>query len=222
MDLPALPDLTEVRAQANKALGLRDALDQQIEENSQKIKDLENEEELLDLVCNLIRRLIDIEVTDGVKAVEKLQSEGLQEIFYDQDLSVRAEVEELRGKVSVTLLTQRKRKDGTVVEGVVDQSFGGSVLTMQSILMRITVIFRREMRPILFLDETLGAVANQYVDRAAKFLSKLCEKLDLDILLIAHDEALVNAADHAYYVTYSGDKAHFKKISALEMQETKK
>lgn len=219
MDLPDLPDLTEVRAKANKALGLRDALDQQIAENERKIKALENEEQLLELVANLIRQLIDIEVTDGVKAVEKLQSEGLAEIFYDQELSVRAEVEESRGRVSVTLLTQRKQKDGTIVEGVVDQSFGGSILTMQSIMMRITVIFRRNMRPVLFLDETLGAVADRYVDRAGKFLSTLAKRLGLDILLISHDEALVNAADHAYYVTYSGDRAHFREISASELRE---
>jgi len=220
--LPELPDLTEIRAKANKALGLRDALDQQIEETQRQIKELEEEEELLGLVAALIRQLIDAEVTDGVKAVQKLQSEGLAEIFYDQDLSVRAEVEESRGKVSVTLLTQRKRKDGTIVEGVVDQSFCGSVLTMQSILMRVTVIYRHNMRPVLFLDETLGAVANKYVDRAARFLSALCKRLHLDVLLITHDEALVNAADHAYYVTYVKDKAHFKRISARELREVRK
>lgn len=212
MGLPNLPELAHVRAKANKALGLRDALHQQIKENKAKITELENEEELLGLVANLIRRLIDGEVTDGVKAVEKLQSEGLAEIFYDQELSVRAEVEESRGKISVALLTQRRLKDGTVVEGIADQSFGGSVLTMQSILMRATVIFRREMRPVLFLDETLAAVANKYLDRAAKFLSKLCERLDLDILLISHDEALLNAAKHAYVVSDTGEKAKFRKL----------
>lgn len=213
MSLPEPPELTDVRAKLHKALGLRDALEQQIDENKARVKELENEEELLELVANLIRRLIDGEVTDGVKAVEKLQSEGLAEIFYDQDLSVRAEVEESRGKVSVTLLTQRRLKDGTVVEGVADQSFGGSVLTMQSILMRATVIFRRDMRPVLFLDETLAAVANKYLDRAAKFLSKLCERLDLDILLISHDEALINAAKNAYVVSDEGGKARFRKLS---------
>jgi DNA repair exonuclease SbcCD ATPase subunit len=210
--LPSLPDLTEVRAKANKALGSRDALDEQIGENTTKIRELENEDELLDLVANLIRRLIDGEVTDGVKAVEKLQTEGLQEVFYDQDLSVRADVSESRGKVWVTLYTRRKLPDGTVVEGIADQSFGGSVLTMQSILMRATVIFRREMRPMLLLDETLAAVANKYLDRAAKFLSKLCQQLDLDILLISHDEALINAADHAYIVSDHGGKAKFRKL----------
>lgn len=211
-----VPDLTAVRAMANKAVGLRDALDAQIAENEARIRFLENEEELLELVASLLRRLIDVEVTDGVKAVERLQTEGLREIFHDQHLSVRAEIEESRGKVSVTLLTGRERKDGTIVWGVADQSFGGSILTIQSILMRITVIFRRDMRPLLLLDETLGAVANRYVDRAARFLSNLCQRLGLDVLLITHDEAIVSAARRAYFVSYAGDKARFREVVAKE------
>lgn len=219
MDLPPLPDLTPARALANRALGLREALDKQIDDNRRRIRELEHEDELLDLVANLIRQLIDTEVTDGVKAVERLQSEGLREIFHDQELSVRAEVEESRGKISVTLLTNQRRKDGSVVEGVSDQSFGGSVMTMQSILMRITVIYRRKMRPLLLLDETLVAVANRYVDRAARFLSTLCKRLGLDVLLITHDEAIVSAAHRAYQVTYQNDRAKFREISASGGEE---
>jgi hypothetical protein len=222
MTFPELPDLTRVRASATKALALREALESRVAENESEINDLQNEDELLELVGNLIRRLVDAEVTDGVKAVEKLQTEGLQEIFHDQNLSVRADVEESRGKVSVTMFTSRERKDGTIVEGVPDQSFGGSILTMQSVLMRITVIFRRNMRPLLMLDETLAAVANRYVDRAAKFLSTLSKRLDLDILLISHDEALVGAATNAYYVTYEQDRAKFRKVTAADLKGGKK
>lgn len=218
MEPPALPDLTRVRAAANKAMGLRDALDAQIAENDARIRELENEEELLDLVATLLRRLIDAEVTDGVKAVERLQTEGLREIFHDQGLSVRAEVEESRGKVSVTLLTGRERKDGTTVWGVADQSFGGSILTVQSILMRITVIYRRDMRHLLLLDETLVAVANKYVDRAARFLSSLCRRLGLDVLLITHDEAIVSAAHRAYFVSYVRDRAQFREVKGAEKE----
>lgn len=207
-----LPDLARVRNMASKALGLRDALDAQIADNATRVKALENEDELLELVAALLRRLVDAEVTDGVKAVERLQTEGLREIFHDQALSVRAEIEESRGKVSVTLLTGREHKDGTVVWGVADQSFGGSILTIQSILMRITVIFRRDMRPLLLLDETLVAVANRYVDRAARFLSSLCQRLGLDILLITHDEAIVSAAHRAYVVSYVKDRARFRQM----------
>ena len=90
---------------------------------------------------------------------------------------------------------------------------------MQSILMRITVIFRRDMRPLLLLDETMAAVANRYVDRAAKFLSTLSKRLDLDILLISHDEALVGASRNAYYVTYVKDHARFRKVTAADLKK---
>lgn len=213
MALDLLPDLTNVTALANKAVAYRDALDQQIETNAKRIKNLENEEELLDLVSTLIRQLIDAEVSDGVKAVEKLQSEGLAEIFYDQSLSVRAEIEESRGKISVNFLTKEDRVDGSSVEGLSDQSFGGSVTTIQSILMRITVLFRRDMRPLLLLDETMAAVADKYVDRAAKFFSTLSERLGLDILMISHDDALVNAAHRAYHVDKLKDRAVFKETT---------
>jgi hypothetical protein len=211
--LTPLPDMTAVHALTNKALGLRSAVDRQIEENDRRVRELMNEDELLGLVGTLIKKLIDAEVTDGVKAVERLQTEGLAEIFHDQSMSVRADVDESRGRVTVTLLTQRTLENGTVVEGEADQSFGGSILTMQSILMRITVIFRRNLRPLLLLDETLSAVANKYVDRAAKFLSSLCKNLGIDILLISHDEALVGAADLSYQVSYVKDRAKFRETT---------
>lgn len=221
MSLSEVPKLTDIRAQANKAIGLRDAVERQVAENERQIKELENEEELLELVASLIRQLIDAEVTDGVKAVEKLQSEGLAEVFYDQNLAVRAEVEESRGKVSVTLLTTTELKNGAVVEGVADQSFGGSVLTMQSILMRITVIFRRGLRPLLLLDETLVAVADQYIDRATKFLYTLSKRLGIDILLITHDDAIVSAAHRAYFVTKTKDKAQFREVSVADLRKAR-
>lgn len=210
---PSLPDLSAAHAAANKALGLRSAIDRQIEENDQKLKEIRSEDELLELVASLIKKLIDVEVTDGVKAVERLQTEGLAEIFHDQNMAVRAEVEETRGRVSVTLLTQRQLDNGALVVGEADQSFGGSILTMQSILMRITVIFRRGLRPLLLLDETLAAVAQKYVDRAAKFLSSLCKNLGIDILLITHDDALVSAADRSYQVSYVKDRARFRETT---------
>lgn len=208
-----VPSLKGPRALANKALGLRSGLEQQLSFVEKEIKELTYREDLLLQVTNLIRHLIDIEVTRGVSAVEELQTEGLREIFFDQDLKVRAEVGVSRGKVAVTFLTSQGREDGSVVEASGGDAFGGSIATMQSVLMRITVIFRRKMRPLLILDETLAAVADRYVERAAKFLSVLAKRLDLDVLLVSHDDALVGAAQCAYSVQKVQDHAVFKKIT---------
>lgn len=208
--LPAPPNIDSVKTMADRAVALRDAVVGQIDANTAKIKALENEEQLLELVGGLLRRLIDNEVMSGVAAIEKLQTEGLQEIFHDQELSVKAVVKEERGKVTVSLLTVEKRPDGTEIEGLSDDLFGGAVMTMEEVFMRISVVFRRGLRPLLLLDETLGAVADKYVDRASGFLATLAKRLNLDILLVSHDDAVVGAADQAYLVSKVGNKAVFK------------
>jgi len=211
--LPPLPAMDLVKSRLERALALRDSVLQQVEDNDAKIKALENEEQLLELVASLLRRLIDGEVMSGVTTIEKLQTEGLQEIFHDQDLSVKAVVKEERGKVSVSLLTVEKRPDGAEIEGFSDDLFGGAVMTMEEIFMRISVIFRRGLRPLLLLDETLGAVADKYVDRASGFLSTLATRLKMDVLLVSHDDAVVGAASHAYHVSKTGTKAVFRKAT---------
>lgn len=207
MDLRELPLVSDLKSKTDKAVGHRDALLRQSEGNKAEIKTLTNEEALLTLVAQLIRTLADGEVHEGLEAVTKLQTEGLQEIFNDKDLSLEAEVTEHRGKVSVDLLTVDKKPDGAVIKDNAIESFGGSVTTVESVLLRIIVIMRRGYRPLLMLDETLGAVAKVYVDRMAAFLTTLCDRMPggMDVLAVSHDPLLIDAAQHAFVVEEESD-----------------
>lgn len=207
--LSAIPSSVDLRTQADTALVLRKSAQKALAEVKAEVQRLENEAELLDLVCELIRRLIDQEVTAGVKAVETLQSEGLQAVFDDQILRVQAEVETLRGKISVNLITQHE-DGGNVIEGSPEDAFGGAVLTVQSILLRIIVVLRRGLRPFLVLDESLPAFDNNYVVNMGRFLTALTERLGVDILMVTHNQALVEAADRAYHIVRKDGVAEFK------------
>jgi ABC-type iron transport system FetAB ATPase subunit len=199
-------------ARGHKALGYRDAVQQRLDTVTEEITTLEGEEKLLTLVATLFRTLIDKEVTEGVQAVEALQSEGLQAVFDDMDLGVRAEVSVSRGQVSVDLLTIQKQPDGTVTEASSLDAYGGSVASVQSVLMRVIVILRRGMRPLLLLDESLGAVAESYVPAVGRFLQRLCARLDMHILAVTHNPVLVEASDRAYRIQKVGSAATFKEI----------
>lgn len=203
------------RSLVDKLLGERDALDRQILQTKDRISELRQEIDILGYVSSLFRHLIDGEIVQAVKSVAALQTDGLQEIFFDQDISVVPEISENRGKISVRFLI-RHTSGKNVVEGDSLDSFGGSILTIQSILLRITVLFRRGLRPLLLLDETLSAVADKYVDRAVKFLSSLSDSLGLDILLVTHDDAIVSMAHHAYQVVRVGDEATFQPLSVAK------
>lgn len=207
-----LPSLEPLRSQVSRACGRRDAVARRLSLTRREAKDLENESALLDMVCGLFRTLIDQEVTTSVEAVEKLQTEGLQAVFDDQKLEVKAAVKIERGKVSVDLLTSQVHPGGLEIEGESVESFGGAVSTVQSILLRVIIVFRRGLRPLLLLDETLPAFDSNYIQNMGRFLSKLCARLNLDILLIAHNQAFVDAADNAYRIVKRDGQARFEKI----------
>jgi len=206
----ALPAIDHLRSQADRLTGARDAAVKRVADTRKAIKDMEDEGELLSRVQVVLRTLIDQEVTTGVKAVEKLLTEGLRTVFHDQKLSVESEVNISRGKVSVDLITVHERPDGTVIRGVTNDAFGGAVATVQSVLLRIIVMKRRGLRPLLLLDETLPAFDGNYVQNMGEFLQLICERLDIDILLVTHNPALVDASNKAYRITRTKSGAKFE------------
>lgn len=176
------------------------------------IKELDDEGELLALVQGVIRTLIDREVTEGVQVVEKLLTEGLQAVFHDQKLSVESKVSISRGKVSVDLITVHERPDGTIIRGVTNDSFGGAVTTVQSVLLRILVMKRRGLRPFLMLDESLPAFDADYIINMGEFLQLICERLDIDILLVTQKLALVDVSNRAYRIVKTKSGARYEVV----------
>lgn len=207
---PPLEALDALRSQAERTRGRRDEVSRRLGRVRQEIQEQEGEEEVLDLVGGLFRTMIDAEVTSNVQAVERLLTEGLQAIFEDLDLRVEAKVDLHRGKVSVDLVTIQTQADGTITSGDPMDAYGGSVATVESVLLRLIVILRRNMRPLILLDESLGAVAEHYVPKVGEFLSLLCARMGVDILAVTHNPSLVEAADTAYRIKKVDGAATFK------------
>ena len=207
-----LPPIDSLRQQVDHLIGARDTVVRQVKETRGAIQKLEGEGELLALVQGALRTLIDREVTVGVQAVEKLLTEGLQTVFTDQDLSVESEVTVSRGKVSVDLLTVHTRPDGTIIKGLSSDAFGGAVATVESVLLRIIVMRRRGLRHILLLDESLPAFDSNYVHNMGEFLALVCERLGIDLLLVTHNPAMVEAAKRAYRIVRTKTGARFERL----------
>lgn len=198
--------------QAQRVEGQLESLEKKKESLEKRIEFLTSEQEILVLVSQLFKSFLDEEISEDLKSIVDLQTEGLQEIFYDQNYCARAETHEQRGKISVDIQTVSRLKELGDIEGDVTSSFGGSIAAIQGILLRISVIYRRGLRPVLILDETLKFVENKYVDKAVRFLQFLCDKMGLDIILITHDHDVISAAKTAYRISYSEGKAEFSKI----------
>jgi len=208
----ALPDITALQSLGDMARGLRASLQKRQTKISEEILTLEDEEEECTLTSELFRNLIDKEVTEGVQAVESLLTEGLQTVFDDQDLRVQAKVDTQRGKVSVDLFTVQTHPNGRTTTGLSKDTFGGSVTTVQSVLLRIIVALRRDLRRLFLMDETMPAFDGNYVTNMGNFLRLLCERLHLDILLVTHDPGLADTATRAYLIALRDGAASFVKV----------
>jgi len=156
--------------------------------------------------------LAEKEVKEGVKTYISLLDEGLKAIFPEQNISQEAEITKVRGKVAVRLKTVVNGKDGLVVEGEGLDTFGGAVSTVQSLLLRVSLLLKRELRPVLVLDETFPAVDENRVDLLVNFLKALCKKTDMKILCISHNASIADSADLSYRVKATTQGAKFTKI----------
>ena len=185
-----------------------------------RVSSLETEVGLLEVDLDLaneanviLDRLAEDEVTQGVSAYVCLLEEGLKAIFPEQEVGLQAEVLKLRGKVSVRLKTTFKGEDGIEVEGEGLESFGGAVATIQSLLLRVSLILKRNLRPLLVLDETFPSVDAGRSEILVGFLKVLCQRLNMDILCISHDATIAEGADIGYKVIASKTGAKIKRIT---------
>ena len=191
-----------------------------IKESSEKrIESLENEIAFLELEKDkkteagvILDSLAQDEVERGVSAYISLLEEGLKAIFPEQEVGLKAEIKRVRGKVAVNLKTTFKGEDGLEIEGDGMDAFGGAVTTIQSLLLRISLILKRNLRPMLILDETFPAVDGDRVEILVDFLKILCSRLDMDILCITHDPTIAENCDIGYKITPTKDGAKLKRI----------
>jgi hypothetical protein len=152
------------------------------------------------------------EVERGVSTYISLLEEGLKAIFPEQEVGLTAEISKVRGKVAVNLKTTFKGQDGLEIEGDGLDAFGGAVTTIQSLLLRISLILKRNLRPVLILDETFPAVDENRVEILVDFLKILCQRLGMDILCITHDPTISDNCDIGYKITPSKNGATLKRI----------
>ena len=176
---------------------LRDTLTVELERVEQETLDLEQRVTLLLKVGELFRALMDHLVTDQVKAIEGVITDGLRTILFDQKLAFEAEVGTRYNKVSIDFFL--RQGDGALaIRDKPLEGFGGGPVSVASLLLRVLTLIRLGRKPLLFLDETLSAVSDEYIDTTGRFLKYLAENAGVDILLVTHKQGYLDHADMAY------------------------
>lgn len=160
-----------------------------------EIDQLEHKVKILEKVSEALKMILQALVHEDIEGIRSIITDGLQTIFNDQNLSLGVESSIKRGKVNIDFSVFDHNKD---VGGDVLDSFGGGVANIVSLLFRFITILKLKLYPFLALDESLGAVSEEYLDNTGQFLKALCAKSGFDILLVTHQPRFLDFADTAY------------------------
>ena len=171
---------------------------------------LEKRHSLLTQAMAALQHLIDQEISMSVSSLEELLTGALRAVFDDQVLTVKAEPEISRGKVAIELVTTQE-KDGKSVSGPALDTFGGSISSLQSLLLRVLLIQKRKLRPLLVVDEVFAAFDANYTPIWRLFLTPW-QKLDFNILGVTHNIPMYEAASRVYKVIPKGDHSEVIKV----------
>lgn len=180
-----------------RAKALRDSLQSNLKDVEQEVSELSARTLLLLKVGELFRVLMDRLVSDRVHAIEKLVTDGLQTIFFDQRLVFEAEIGVKYNKTSVEF-SFRQGEGPLAISGNPLDAFGGGPASIASLLLRVMAVLKMKRFPLLVLDETLAAVSDEYVDASGQFLNQLAKIAHVDVLLVTHKASFLERAHKAY------------------------
>jgi DNA repair exonuclease SbcCD ATPase subunit len=178
----------------------RDTIESEIEKLQDKKKHITKANEV-------IKQLIETVFNQKIEEYKQLINRGLQSIFEDRYYEFDVDVDDYGSSKKAKLL-YRENKDGDWTEWRNIDNGSGAVRTVTDMVTRIYLIKILGKRKLLFLDESLNAVAGQYRNNVVEFLNELAESMGFDILIVSHNDDIVEKIDNVYEV----DNGHVTKV----------
>lgn len=191
---------------------IRKQIQKESDSLEKEIDRLNSEIKILDKVVELFKHLLDELIVDNVKKVDSLVTYGLRVAFPDQNLEFKAKVKPGKGKIGVEFETT---KDGKIIGDPIE-TFGGSIVVVESFLLRLIVIIKLALRRVLVLDESFDAVDPEYSSNVSKLLQEMCEKLGFDLLLVTHNRTTLPEFAHHVYKAVVDEEADCTKVIKIK------
>ena len=202
----------EIDAQVARLAGLRQDRKDRLTQIEEEIVKLQKESIILDKTEDVLVQLGKRTVSEGAESLNKLVTLGLKYVFPDQDLQLKTVTEKQRGKTAVRFELHDRGRTFPI-----DDAFGGGVLAIVGVLLRVSIITSLNLKRILLLDETLGHLADVYVPNASRLLRKLADDLGFTIVMVTHQP---DYAQHAHVHLKASRRAGATIITAVDKSQS--
>jgi len=199
-------NVTELKSAVDRVDGFYQAFQTREKELKAEVETYKSEIELLTKTSAVLKHLLDILVKEEITKMAGLVTFGLRSVFEDQDLTFVPVLTKKNEKMHVELRTKNRNIESSF------GSYGGSVAVIESLLLRILCILKKDLARFMLLDETFPAVSEEYRESTGKLITGLCKKLNLDILLVTQERDFQDCADHVYFAKESDNGLVLEKI----------
>ena len=178
-----------LRAESSKNSALR--LQKELETELAELEDLGA---VLSKSSHALKKLLGDMAKENLEPIDKVITEGLRSVFFDQEeITFKSELTEARNQLQINFTTTQGLSSGKALG-----SFGASVTVVESLLLRILVVLKMKLAPVLLLDESFAQVSLQYVEPLGILIKRLCSELGLTVLLVTHQQGFRETADIVY------------------------
>lgn len=192
--------------------GQEDQILKSIEKRKEKISKLEKEISHLRKVDLLLKQASEYARSQFKEQLEYLITSSLQSVF-QKELSFHIELFESHNSPGASFLIEEEVGDERVYYDPLE-SRGGGLVDMISIILRIAFLYFLEPKiegPLL-LDEPAKHLSDEYVHDFANFLKSLTTDLDLQILLVTHNDHFSFMADKIYKTDFKNHKTTLEEL----------
>ena len=118
-----------------------------------------------------------------------LLTEALTKIF-EKNIKFQIQLENYRNQPAINVLIT---EDGNVLDP--QKSCGGGMNDIISLVFKVIFVYLAKGQQTIVLDESLKFLSKEYLEQASAFLRQMCDKLDMQIILVSHKENLQFSAD---------------------------
>jgi DNA repair exonuclease SbcCD ATPase subunit len=138
---------------------------------------------------------------DYMKAeIEKLVTQGLRIIFEDAHIEFGINFTTKRNQTEAEFVISRGESEENMITGDILSTYGGGLVDIISISLRIIIMQLMKAQGPMLLDEPGKNISAQYIGNFGKFLTQISKTFDRQIIMITHNDRLAEFADNTFEV----------------------
>jgi len=204
-----LDKFDDVKTLVSEQIGKKEMLEKEKYEINNKIKETDILENVYCESSEVLQQTSNIMKTKTIEKIEILATKGISDVLNEDNLKFVIKYDAKRNAISADYEIYDK-----ITEEYYDiiNSFGGGMIDIISIVIKIIFLYKFNVSKILILDEAGKWISNDKQQNFGRFLKIMSKELDIQIILISHKEQVIEEADRVFRVKKINDESKVEVI----------